>query len=639
MSKGGTYRIVYPIEAFDGGLNNKYDRNFIGDAESPDCLNVEYSDRGGVQTRSGCSQLNTAAVGSYAGDGLFTARYNDGTEKMIGFWDGTAYQLAGTSFTAIASGTSIWTAGSRVDHAMYQNLAFFGNGYATPYKYNGTEWTRQGVTPPNSTAAHTSGTGLATAVPTGDVDYKIVYVNSYSVESDVSSATATITVATTASVSITCLPIATTSFGISSRRLYRRDASTAGAYKRVATIADNTTTTYLDSIGTLSLGTTAPTDQGLPPNWQYTVAHQERLWAVGPTNPQYLYYSELGNPFVFKATNYILIGDGDGEVITSLGVHANMLVVGKEASVWLIYMPDTDPTNWVRVKSNSKYGFASHYAQADYNGLKLFLGKRYGQLQGFLTLQGADTQPDATQLLSTAVLSETQSDRIEPDVFLFTSSTIAKACAIEYRNKIWFAVPYNGTTTNNRVYQFDYVRRVDSDHAGSWVPFSYPYSFSAFTIYGGSLYAQSGLATGFVYKLNTNGYSDNGTAIDSYAWTKEFFGHKAHMENYKHFRAGNFTVETLGTYNMTIHYRSDDDDGMGTSKVVSLDPEGAVWNQFNWGDGTLWGGGNEQRRVTISLGTLKGKRIQFRFSNQNTLSQGFHVYPHGSFSYNLLGER
>jgi hypothetical protein len=153
MANQETFRVVYPIEAFDGGLNNKYDRNIIDDSESPDCLNVVYSDRGGVQTRSGCSQLNTTSVGSFAGDGLFTARYNDGTEKMVGFWNGTGYVLGGTTFTTIPSAQSIWTAGSRVDFAMYQNLAFFGNGYAQPYKYNGTEFTRHGVTPPNSTAA------------------------------------------------------------------------------------------------------------------------------------------------------------------------------------------------------------------------------------------------------------------------------------------------------------------------------------------------------------------------------------------------------------------------------------------------------------------------------------------------------
>ena len=639
MASQETFRIVYPIEAFDGGLNNKYDRNYIDDAQSPDCLNVEFSDRGGVQTRSGCSQVNTTAVGSFAGDGLFTARFNDGTESLIGWWNGTAYKMATTTFVTIGSAQSVWTAGSRVDAAMYQNLMFFGNGYAQPYKYNGTEFTRHGVAAPNSTAAQTSGTAGANGPATGDVNYKITYRNSYVVEGDVSSATVTLTLASTATVSLSCIPVAPTSFGVAARRIYRKDSTTAGSYKLVGTLGDNTTTTYLDSVAAASLGAAAPSDNGLPPTWKFVVSHQERLWCVDPANPQYLYYSELGNPFVFKVTNYILIGDGDGEAITSLGVQANMIVVGKDASVWLIFMPDTDPTNWVRLKSNSKYGVASHYAQADFNGLKLFLGKRYGQLQGFLGLKGAETQPDATTLLATAVLSDTQSDRIEPDVFKFTSSAIAKACAIEYRNKLWFAVPYNGTTTNNRVYQFDYVRRIDSKNEGSWVPFTYPYSFSAFTIYGGSLYAQSQTANGFVYKLDANGYSDNGTAIDSYLWTKEFYCFDQHMENQKDFRFANFTVETLGTYNMNIGYRADSDPGVGTTTVVSLNPDGAVWNQFNWGDGTLWGGGNEQRRVTVPLGQLRGKRIQFKFSNQATLSQGFHVYPHGAVTYNLRGRR
>jgi len=637
MAKDG-FRVVYPVEAFDGGLNNKYDRNIIADNESPDCLNVEFSDRGGVQTRGGMSQLNTASVGSYAGDGLFTARYNDGTEKMLGWWNGTMYQLGTTTFVTVGSAQSVWTAGSRVDMAMYQNLAFFGNGHSQPYKYNGTEFTRHGVTQPNSTGAQTSGTAGTSGPAGGDVNYVFTYRNSYLVESDFSSSTATLAIGSTATVSIACIPVAPTSFGVAARRIYRRSAGSGGSYKLVATLSDNTTTTYVDQVTDASLGAAAPTDNGEPPEWQYVVSHQERLWMVGPDAPQTLYYSELGNPFVVESTNFILISDGDGEAITGLGVHANMVVVYKEASVWLIYLPDTDPTNWVRIKSNSKYGGVSHYAQADYNGLKLFLGKRYSQLQGFLELQGADIKPNSTDLLASAVLSESASDRIEPDVFLFTSNSVSKACAIEYRNKLWFAVPYNGSTSNNRVYQFDYLRRANSNANGAWAPFTYPYSIAAFTIYGGSLYAQAGTANGFVYRLNTDTYSDNGTAIDSYLWTKEFFGHKQHMENWKNFRFSNWILEMLGTYYMNVSYRTDGDRGPGTTQQVYLDPGGTIWGSFTWGAAT-WGGGQSQKKVTVNLATTSGKRIQFKFSNQNALNQGFHVYPLGSFTYNLRGKR
>lgn len=638
MSDSGQFRVQYPVEALDGGLNSKYEPSIIADNDSPDCLNVTFDNLGGFQTRSGISKLNTTSVGSFPGNGLFTARFNDGTEAMIGFWNGNGYRFGTVSFTTIPSAQSVWTANTRADAVMYQNLMFFGNGGSTPYKYNGTEFTRHGITAPNSMGASVSGAAGANGAQTGDVNYKVTYVNSYVVEGDVSPATTTLTLASTATVSLSALPLAPTSFGVNARRLYRRDAGTTSSYKLVTTINDNTTTTYTDSTPSASLGAVAPTDNAPPGNWKYAVTHQERIFFVMPSQPQYLYYTELGNPFVAKTTNYILISDGDGEAITGLGVHANMVVVGKDASVWLIYMPDTTPANWQRVKSNSKYGWASHYAQADYDKVKMFIGKRYNQLSGFLALAGADTEQNNVDLSATNVISDTKSDRIEPDIFSFTSSAIANSCAIEYKNKLWFSVPYS-SSVNSRIYQFTTQRRDKDERNGAWVPFTYPVGFSAFTIYNGFLYGQSATANGFVYKLDTNGYSDDGTAINSYLWTKEYYGHKEHLQNWKDFRFANFTVGTLGAYYMDFSFRVDGDGSAGTTKRIYLSPGGAVWNAFTWGDGTLWGGGTVRKNATINLDGISGKRIQFKFSNQNTLNQGFHVYPFGSFDYNRKGVR
>lgn len=637
MRGGGTFRVVYPLEAFDGGLNNKYEAAIIADHESPDALNVVYDDRGGVQTRGGSSKLNTTAVGSYSGDGLFTARYNNQAETMCGWWNGTMYTLGATTFTTHGSAQSVFTAGSRVDACQYQNLIFFGDGYAKPYKYNGTAFTRHGIPQPNSGPSTQSGTAGASGAATGDINYKVSYVNSYSVEGDVSAATTTLTIATSASVSLTSLPLAPTSFGVNSRRLYRLDSGSGGSYKLVTTIADNTTTNYTDSTPSASLGAAAPSDQGEPPNWQYSISHQERLFLVTPDNPSYLYYTELADPFVVKVSNYILIGDGDGEVITGLGTQANMIVVFKTNSVWLIYMPDTTPGNWIRIKSNSKYGGYSHYAQADYEDIKLFIGRRYGKVSGFFKLVGGTTEPNSTDLVANNVTSDSVSDRIEPDVFTFTTSALNKACAIEFKNKLWFSVPYS-SSTNNRVYQFDFQRRDEAKNDGSWCPFTYPYGFSAFTVYNGKLYGQGAEAAGFVWELDTGTYADNGTAINSYCWTKEFFGYPEHLENWKDFRFGNLTVETLGNYYMNVGYKVDGDSSGGVTQQISLNPGGSTWGSFNWGAAT-WGGGQTRKKTTVSFGTLNGKRLQLKFSNQSTVNQGFHVYPMGSFSYNVRGKR
>ena len=633
------FRAVYPLKAFDGGLNNKYDATIIDDTEAVDCLNVVFDEAGGVKTRPGIKKFNTTSVGSFAGMGLFTARFNDGTEQMLGWWNGSMYKLATTTFVTVPSAQSVFTAGTRVDAAMYQNLMFFGNGGSKPYKWNGTEFTRQGVPQPNSGPTAASNVAGANLPPTGDINYKVSYVNSYSVQGDVSAETTTLTIATSASVSLTSLPLAPTSFGVNARKLYRRDSGSGGSYKLVTTINDNTTTTYLDSIPTTSLGATAPTDQGEPPNWKFIKSHKERLFVVEPLNPQLLYYSELGEPFTFKVTNFFKIQNGDGENITGINIHTDAISIYKDASVWLLFMPDTDPTNWVALRTNAKYGGSSHFAIADYNNLQLFIGKRYTKVSGFHALAGVNTLPDATQLTTTGVYSESQSDRIEDEVFAFVQSLLSTSCAIDYKNKIWFSVATGVGALNNKVYQFDYLRRNEDIKTGSWVPHTHPVGFGSFTVYSGILYGQAATANGFVYQMeNEASFTDDGTAINSYWLSKEFTGHKVHLENQKDFRFSNFVVEALGAYFMNVRRIIDGDTSLGVTTPISLDPGGSIWGAMTWGS-DVWGGAKLRKKVTLYFGTAAGKRLQLRFDNQNTNNQGFHVYGTASYSYNARGKR
>jgi photosystem II stability/assembly factor-like uncharacterized protein len=71
---------------------------------------------------------------------------------MIAFAGGSAWTLAGTTFSTIASAQSVFTAGFRVAAAEYQQHMFIGNGGVVPYKYNGTAFHRHGVYPPTTTS-------------------------------------------------------------------------------------------------------------------------------------------------------------------------------------------------------------------------------------------------------------------------------------------------------------------------------------------------------------------------------------------------------------------------------------------------------------------------------------------------------
>jgi hypothetical protein len=161
--------------------------------------------------------------------------------------------------------------------------------------------------------------------------------------------------------------------------------------------------------------------------------------------------------------------------------------------------------------------------------------------------------------------------------------------------------------------------------------------FSQFAIYGGNLYAASARANGFVYKLEGGTYNDDGSAIDSYFWTKEYSGFKNEEAYFKDFRSLAALIENAGDWFMDLGYRTDSDTGGANTIQIDLDPGGSLWGTMVWGR-DMWGGGSLQRELTQPLGSARGRRIQFRFSNQNVVNQRFKV--HGmKFSYNLKGYR
>jgi hypothetical protein len=630
------FRVVYPPSGenlFDGGKNNKFERSIIEDNESPDCANVVF-DAGSVGTRNGFAKVNTASVGSFVNDGLYTRRGTGNAETMVAFFGGTGYTLNATSLVTIGSAQSIYTAGQRMGSAQMENHAFFGNGAITPYKYNGTAFTRHGIpAPSNVISINSNGAGN----PNGDYTYKVTFLNSALAEGNPSSASATFTVASK-KILITSIPVAPQSHGVSARRLYRTIGTSGTVWYRVATISDNTTTSYDDNIGDASLGTTPPSDNGEPPNYSTIIYHAGRLFCDDPANPGFVWYSNLEDPFTWGALNFRAVGDQSTDFVKGFGVQDNSIVVFCERNVWIIYMPSTDPSGWITIKAKSSYTSKSPFGIFNYNDKVGFPAMQNDKLVGIAALVGDTVEPTSTNLERATVGSELKSDRIEPDVFDFQESYVRNISSIVFKNKAYLSVT-KGTaqTQNNRVYVMDFsIDNLSKNQKEAWVPWT-GISASQFTIYNGELYYATSTATGFIYKENSGVYSDDGTAINSYFWTKEFSGQKGEGSLSKDFRHTNLLVDLAGAYFMNVAIRTDSDSGDGTNYPVDINPNGSLWGTMVWGVDT-WGAGSYQKDVKLPLSGARGKRIQFKFSNQNTAGQRFKVHWQ-NFTYNLKGPR
>src|SRR3990167_6778826 len=508
------YEAVFPnrgVILFDGGLNTKFEKSIIPDNESPDCLNVVFTN-GAVATRPGSSKLNTTTVGTFVCDGIYTRRDDDGSETMVAFHGGTARALATTTFITIGSGQSVFTAGVRVACTQYRDNLFIGNGGVNPYKWNGSDFTRHGVYPlTNTVSIACAGAGN---IQSGSLSYKFTTINSYSAESDLTTAAVTLTITASAQVSITSIPVAPQSHGINSRRVYRYGPSNT-TYVLISTIADNTTTTYTDNTQT---GTTsAPTDNGVPPKYSVCIYHANRLFVNDAANQNYVWYSDLGEPFTFQSDSFFKIGDASSDLIKAFSVYDSALVIHCENSQWLNYMTDTDDTTWSQVRVRSTFGSKSPFGTWGFNNKIGFPAYQNTKFVGFAVLSGDAVEPSATFLTVSVSGSELATDKIETDMFNIQESYTGNISAIVFKNQAYIAVTYSGTT-NNRIYLFDFSRsNLAAKQQFSWVPFT-GLNPAQFTIYGGSLYYGSSTTDGFVYQLETSTYNDNSTAIDSYYW-------------------------------------------------------------------------------------------------------------------------
>ena len=618
----------------DSGLNSKHPKALVQDSESPDCLNVVFED-GAVGTRGGSTKLNTASVGTFACDGLYTRHDNSGSQTMCAWFGGKMYTWDASTFTTTPSAISVFTAGTRVYGAEYENYIFFGNATGTPYKYGGDSdtFTRHGV--PQADSGTTGATASTGSALTGDYQYKVTYVNSNLVEGDVSDETSTITVSSQ-NIILTGIPTAPQSHGVSSRNIYRTEAG-GTTFKRVATISDNSTTTYEDATADGSLGVTAPTDQGEPPNYSAIIYHQGRLFCIDPSD-NLVKYSEVGNPYVFKATSFLRIGDNSADTPVGFGIYDNSLVVFCAMNPWIVYMPSTDDADWAQLRVRANFGSQSPLGSFKFESRLMYPAVQNDKFVGFAALQGQTVSPSATILTSTSLGSEMQSEKIEPDIFDVQEGYLGNIVSLVYKNKAYICMTKgSGNTANNRIYVFDFsLGRISSTKMPSWVPWT-GINANAMTILDGDLYVGDSGATGFVRQINTTSYNDDSSAINSYVWTKEFSGQKGEENLQKDFRWANIFYERTGSYNMDMTVRANSSQGSGYTDQIDLDPGGSNWGTMRWGLDN-WDPGESDGELKKSLGSFKGKRIQFKFSNQNVADQRFKIYGL-NFTYNNKGLR
>ena len=279
--------------------------------------------------------------------------------------------LAGT-FSAIKTGM---TSSRRFSFEVYRDLCLFSNGFDPIYVTDGVAAWELGACRAETIAGGTNLDASAT------YSYKITMDDDEYYCGTVSNTVTTGSAGGKRKVSLTNIPLGP--LGTTNRKIYRTIGNGSDHYL-IATIADNSTTTYTDDIPDttatpLPLVVTDPMPKG-----RYIKVYRERLFvARSEDHPSRIYYSNAFLPGYIQGTSnldYADISPDDGDVITGIPIMLGTMCVFKRNSIRKFNIDHADPDSWVVDDPISYEGCPAPYSIAQTPYGIIYKGWRHMQM-------------------------------------------------------------------------------------------------------------------------------------------------------------------------------------------------------------------------------------------------------------------
>lgn len=407
--------------------------------------------------------------------------------------DGTAY-LLGTCGSYLKLGNDDGTSvvlrdqlsnGLRWEWVTYQNKAIGCNGTDNCQKFDGFSTTTANTDGSRTANILTADLGAPFAqLNTGanlDVSswyqYKIQFTDTANTYYSDALSNPILTGSTVRDVSLSDIPLGPS--GTTSRAIYRTDgqasrvALASATYKLVASIGNNTSTTYDDAIADGALTTVWSTSGKVsltPPKFKHITIHKERLFGGnGPNASSYIYWSYPFKTDIFDVADYELVRENDGDEITFIKPIVGKLAIGKTNSITNFETQSVDDTLW------PLYTYSFIGCPAGYSAAVTPLGIVYLNWSGIYIYQG-----ETSQLISDVVTKEIR------DIL---ASNLPNAIGIYFQNEYQLSYTSQelGESNNNRVLIFDTTRNsyvIDDKNINAFVVFDSGNDFAA--LYSGS---------------------------------------------------------------------------------------------------------------------------------------------------------
>ena len=300
---------------------------------------------GGVTKRPPLAYYNGTEMGS-SGGLLGAYRFYSATgARMITVRDSGVY-VGDDGTGTMTSIRTLTTTTRRMAFLTYNNLMIAGNGIDPLFVYDGSS---DNVTWELGSCKAKIGTSAG--ITATDISYmvQIVVTTGDLISGAISN---TISSATDESIDLSYIPLGPAG-DTTSRKIFRKDSLTSG-YRLVATISNNTETTYTDTTADVSGNALIGTVTDEIPKGDILLIHRERLFIAGdPDNENKIYYSRPFLPHFIQQTSnldYMEVSKDDGDKITGLRIQQGTMACWKQNNIRKVFVASStsnaDPESW-----------------------------------------------------------------------------------------------------------------------------------------------------------------------------------------------------------------------------------------------------------------------------------------------------
>lgn len=357
---------------------------------------------GSVDKRRPVTYYNSSSQGSGGVYGLYRFYSKTGVIKSIEIWGTNAY-VGDDSAGTFASIRANLTTGKRMAFKTYKDLIICSNGYDNPFVYDGSS---DNVTWELGACKALTIAGGANLDASANYYYAVTIDNDAYVCGAVSNTVTTGIAGGNRKVTLSNIP--TGPIGTANRKIYRTDGGGV-ALKLLATIADNTTTTYVDDIADGTLGAALPAVTDDMPLGSILQLHRERIFISGdPNSPNRIYFSDPYLPwFIQQTTNlaYLDIDADDGDEIMGIPIQLGILICVKKNTIRKVYITSptsgADPDTWYAEDPISFTGSPAQWSIVQSQHGVIFLGWDHWKIFDGSTVSDIIDEFDCDDILPT----------------------------------------------------------------------------------------------------------------------------------------------------------------------------------------------------------------------------------------------